>query len=68
LFIDDNCVEHSSAEWAVPVAEVVIVLSFLDQLDFARVAANFAFMHGFAPLFRKEKGDPVIESPFDGLR
>jgi hypothetical protein len=68
VLVDGYCVEHGSAEWAVPIAEVVIILTFFDPFDFIRVAADLAFMHGFAPLYGKEKGDSVIESPFDGLR
>jgi len=68
LFVNDECVEHGTAEWAVPVAEVVIVLTFLGPINFVGISADLAFMHGLAPLFEKEKGDPDIESPFDGLR
>ena len=63
LFVNDECVEHGSAERAIPVTKLVIVLSLRDPLDFEHVAADFAFMHGLAPLFKKEKGDSVIESP-----
>jgi hypothetical protein len=64
LFVNDECVEHDAAKRAVPVAEVVIVLTFLCPLNLIRVSADLAFMHGLAPLFEKEKGDPVMESPF----
>ena len=67
LLVNDECVEHGSAEGAVPVAKFVIVLPLGDPLDFERVAADLTFMHGFAPLSGKEKGDSLIESPFGGL-
>jgi len=67
LFVNDECVENGSAERAVPVAEVVIVLTFLGPINFVGISADFAFVHGFAPLFEKEKGGSAVESPFDGL-
>ena len=67
LFVCGECVKHRPTEGAVPVAKIVIVLPLCDPLDFENVPADFAFMHGSAHLLGKEKGDPVKESPFDGL-
>jgi hypothetical protein len=67
VFINDECVEHGSAERAVPMAKIVVVLALGFPFDFEDVPADFAFMHGFVPLLIKEKGDPVMESPFNGL-
>jgi hypothetical protein len=50
FLVYNDGVGHGSAEGAVPIAEVVIVLPFFEPLDFIRVAANLAFIHGFAPL------------------
>ena len=66
-FILSEGVEHGSAEGAVPVAKIVVVLTLCYPFDFEDISADLAFMHDVSPLFRKEKGDSVIESPFDGL-
>lgn len=67
LFVNDECVEHGSAEGAIPVTKIVIVLPLCYPLDLENVSTDFAFMHGLAPLIGNGKGGPIIESPFDGL-